>query len=227
MPIFKAKNENFFKVWTPEMAYVLGFFTADGNMIKNKRGAHFISIEITDRDILEEMKRVIGSNHNIGLRERSFPQKTAYRLQIGSKEMFNNLLELGLTPNKSKSIQLPKVPDRHFPHFVRGYFDGDGSISYGLYKRKDRKSKKFVLLSSFTSGNKIFLHSLLKALKKLANIEGGSIYEKTRGFQMNLSVQDSKKLFRFMYSNISEGLLLERKYNKFERGLKLLKSHIS
>ena len=27
------------------MAYVLGFFTADGNMIKNKRGAHFIEAD--------------------------------------------------------------------------------------------------------------------------------------------------------------------------------------
>jgi len=42
MPIYKTKNENFFKKWTPEMAYVLGFFAADGSMVKNKRGACFI-----------------------------------------------------------------------------------------------------------------------------------------------------------------------------------------
>jgi len=40
MPIPKTKNEDFFKNWTQEMAYVLGFFTADGNMIKNNKGAH-------------------------------------------------------------------------------------------------------------------------------------------------------------------------------------------
>jgi hypothetical protein len=48
MPIYRAKNENFFKKWSPEMAYVLGFFTADGNMLKNKRGAHFIEFNTTD-----------------------------------------------------------------------------------------------------------------------------------------------------------------------------------
>jgi hypothetical protein len=52
MPIFKTKNENFFKNWTPEMAYVLGFFTADGSMIRNKRGAHFIEFQITDKNLL-------------------------------------------------------------------------------------------------------------------------------------------------------------------------------
>ena len=56
MPIFKRKNEDFFKKWTPEMAYVLGFFTADGNMIKNKRGSHFIEFYSTDRDIIEKIK---------------------------------------------------------------------------------------------------------------------------------------------------------------------------
>jgi hypothetical protein len=48
MSIYRAKNENFFKKWSPEMAYVLGFFTADGNMLKNKRGAHFIEFNTTD-----------------------------------------------------------------------------------------------------------------------------------------------------------------------------------
>jgi hypothetical protein len=42
MPIHKEINHDFFKLWTPGMAYVLGFFSADGSMIKNKRGACFI-----------------------------------------------------------------------------------------------------------------------------------------------------------------------------------------
>jgi hypothetical protein len=42
MPIHKKVNQDFFKKWSPEMAYILGFFTADGSMAKNKRGAHFI-----------------------------------------------------------------------------------------------------------------------------------------------------------------------------------------
>ena len=141
MPVFKAKNENFFKVWTPEMAYVLGFFTADGNMIKNKRGAHFISIEITDKDILEEMKKAIGSNHKISIRKNQFPEKDSYRLQIGSKVMFNDLLKLGITPNKSKTIDLPEIPKNYFSDFLRGYFDGDGHVSTCRYQKNDRKNK--------------------------------------------------------------------------------------
>jgi hypothetical protein len=50
MPVHKEINHDFFKNWSPEMAYILGFFAADGTMIKNRRGAHFIELEITDFD---------------------------------------------------------------------------------------------------------------------------------------------------------------------------------
>jgi len=55
MPIYKKVNINFFKKWTPQMAYVLGFFTADGSMIRNKRGTCFIELEITDKELLEKL----------------------------------------------------------------------------------------------------------------------------------------------------------------------------
>ena len=61
MPIYKTKDENFFKKWTSEMAYVLGFIAADGSLIKNKRGACFIEIQSIDKEIIYKMeyKRLI------------------------------------------------------------------------------------------------------------------------------------------------------------------------
>ena len=215
--------------WSPEMAYVLGFFTADGNMIKNKRGAHFIEFQITDLDLLEDIKEALGSNHKISTRRKNILNKKwkdAYRLQIGSKQIFNDLLKLGLTPNKSKTIDLPHIPDKYFSHFVRGYFDGDGCISCGIYRRKDRKSKNYLFASHFTSGSKIFLESLLKRFRGIAIIKGGFICEKNRGFDLSLSTNDTKKLFGFMYDDIKNGLFLRRKYDKFCKGLKMLESHI-
>ena len=66
MPIYKTKNEDFFKKWSPKMTYVLGFFAADGNMIKNKRGAHFIEFQSTDKEILNKIKKCLKSNLAIG-----------------------------------------------------------------------------------------------------------------------------------------------------------------
>ena len=202
------------------MAYVLGFFTADGNMIKNKRGAYFISIEIIDRNILEKMKEVMGSNHKIGVRNsKKNNYQQSYRLQIGSKKMFSDLSDLGLTPSKSKTIDLPKIPNQYLPDFVRGYFDGDGCISFGTYFRKDRNSTKFLLAIHFTSGSKIFLESLLNRLRETLNIKTGFIYSKSGAFDLTLSTNDSKKLFSLMYANLENNLFLERKLSKFRRAL--------
>ena len=112
MPIYKTLDRGFFKEWTPEMAYVLGFFTADGNMIRNKRGAHFMEFFSTDKDIIKNIRIALGSNHKISVRDRSKINKNwkpAYRLQIGSKEIFNDLLRLGMTPAKSNVIKFPNI----------------------------------------------------------------------------------------------------------------------
>lgn len=224
VPIYKTKNENFFKRWSPEMAYVLGFFTADGNMIKNKRGAHFIEFQITDKELLGKIRKLLNSNLKISERKRNNKWKNIYRLQVGSKIIFNDLLKLGFKPNKSRTIKFPSVPLKCLPHFIRGYFDGDGCVSFGIYSRKMRKSKAYLLSSRFTSGNKKFLANLLKILQKYTNIKGGFIYKKNRGFELSLSIRDSKKLYQFMYNNVSKEQFLERKYNKFKKALSYWKN---
>lgn len=214
MSIYKTKNENFFKRWTPDMAYVLGFFTADGNMIKNKRGAHFIEFQITDKDLLMDIRRLFGSNHKVTTRKRNNNREISYRLQIGSKEIFNDLLKLGLAPNKSKTINLPKIPDKYFSHFVRGYFDGDGNVTFGYFRKSNRKNKSPVLLSRFTSGSKAILGNLKSKLTNLIDTKGSLYYSTNNAWQLSYSANDSKKLFKFMYNNnkTSKLIYLKRKY---------------
>lgn len=197
------------------MAYVLGFFTADGNMLKNKRGAHFIEFQITDKDLLEKIRKLLNSNHKITSRKRNRNHKTSYRLQIGSKIIFNDLLRIGLTPNKSKTIKLPNIPAKYFPHFVRGYFDGDGCVTFGFFKKQDRKNKSPVLLTRFTSGSKSILEALKKKLTNLIKTGGSLNYSKNNAWVLSYSTNDSKKLFQYMYLNnmIKNLIYLKRKYN--------------
>src|SRR3990167_6509207 len=108
MPMLRAVDHDFFKKWTPEMAYVLGFFAADGCMIKNKRGGHFVEFHITDKDILEKIRAVLGSNHKISVQESNAQWKKIYRLQIGSKKIFEDLFQRGMTQNKSHTLELPR-----------------------------------------------------------------------------------------------------------------------
>src|SRR6185436_16513312 len=98
MPISKKVNKNFFKKWTPDMAYILGFFAADGTMTVNKNGGNYWVIEIQDKGLIENIREIIKSEHKIGMRLKGDPNthNKMYRLQIGNREMCDDLRKLGM-----------------------------------------------------------------------------------------------------------------------------------
>lgn len=215
-------NENVFKNWSPEMAYVLGFFTADGCMFINPQGSHYIGFSSIDHELISKVRKILDSKHKIGIKkDKDRKGKIQYTLQIGGKGIFQDLLNLGLTPKKTKRERLPDIPKEYFAHFIRGYFDGDGCISFGFYQKKDRKKLTSILITRFTSSNRNFLKNLLKFLKKYTKIKGGCIYRKQEGsYDLSFSVRDSLKLYEFMYKDVKENQFLKRKYNKFQEALK-------
>lgn len=223
MPIPRTLNQDFFKVWSPEMAYVLGYLAADGCMIKNRRGGYFIEFTSTDRILIENLRRVVGSNHHISERIRRNPKwKTAYRLQVGSKAWFQDLSSLGFTARKSNDLVFPNVPTEYLGHFVRGYFDGDGCVYFNSLAFADRKNKRWILLLLFTSGSRGFLDSL-KAILSEFGVKGGYVFEKSRGFDLRFSHKDSLAIYMMMYHTapISD-LYLPRKREKLERAIQVL-----
>jgi len=72
VPVYKSVNKDFFKIWTREMAYVLGFFSADGYITINKRGGQFWCIQITDKKLL-----ATGYIVALGLLIHNFPEGMA------------------------------------------------------------------------------------------------------------------------------------------------------
>lgn len=217
MPIYKRVNKDFFKKWSREMAYVLGFLYADGNIIFTKRATWFWSLQINDKDILEEIKKTINSEHVISKKKRYNNKKQSYRLQIGSKEMCEDLLRLGLIERKSKTILLPKISKKYFPDFLRGYFDGDGGVWVG-FKNKQKIHKTYIISTAFTSGSKEFLVDLRKNLVEYG-VLGGSLVQKERGFDLKYSIKDSLILYKIMYNNECS-LFLKRKKDKFKGYIK-------
>lgn len=212
MPIFKRKNGDFFKSWSPAMAYVLGFFAADGNLTLGKRGNHYIEFTSCDKDLLEKIKVALCSNHKIATRKRVSGWKTSYRLQIGSKTMFYDLVGFGFTPRKSLILKMPFVPVKYFSNFLRGYFDGDGNVIFGYFRKSDRKSVSPVLLTRLSSGSKGFLLALQKRLRRLIHTTG-SLQHWSGAWYLQYSTNDSKKVSKLMYGSNPSGLIfLKRKY---------------
>ena len=220
MPMHRTLNQDFFKTWSPEMAYVLGFFTADGNMCKHRNGGHYLEFTSADLEILEKIKRIMSLHQGISIVRRN--SKEYYRIQIGSRALFNDLINLGLTPAKSKTIRFPEVPGGYIRHFVMGYFDGDGCAHIGKHWAKDRNKKRWVFNMRFTSGSQDFLRGLWKTLKS-QNIEGGYLYNKNgRGYELVFSWLKGLDLCRFMYDNVQSGMYLGRKYGVYNKALAVI-----
>lgn len=222
MPIYKKVNKDFFKKWSPQMAYVLGFFAADGYMTENKRGGCFWNIQITDKNLLQNIKKVIKSEHKISVRKGKGKESDLYRIQIGSKEMYHDLYNLGMRQNKNKSITIPCVPDMYFKDFVRGYFDGDGNVWVGRMHKK-RKVSTLVISSHFTSCSIKFLKKLQTKLESFG-IRGGCIYRPEKNYsRLQYSIKNSLKLYNFMYNKLDKSnLFLKRKKVRFEEYMKTI-----
>lgn len=217
-----AVDTDFFKNWSRNMAYVLGFFAADGYMWKSDRGAAFFGFQITDRDLLCKTRTALNSQHKVATRAaRKNTHQDSYRLQIDSKEMYQDLLNLGMTPTKSRTLAFPYIPKKYVSDFIRGYFDGDGNVYCGKHYAKDRGKNRWVFQSRFTSGSRQFLAALHESLQKVG-IQRGFIYSKKRGYELVLSHRDSVALYRLMYNNASASLYLARKKEAFEDAIHTL-----
>lgn len=204
------------------MAYVLGFFAADGYITVNKRGGQFWSIDIADRKLIELIKEAIGSEHKISTRSRHENKYTSYRLQIGSIEMCGDLRRLGFNERKTQSLAAPNVPAKFFSDFVRGYFDGDGHVWAGIINR-ERRTPHRVIQTIFTSCSKKFL----EGLNNMLNVRGmtkGRISKGTGNYhRLTFSISNSLKLYAFMYNShiLENNLFLNRKKFVFEKFMSL------
>jgi intein-encoded DNA endonuclease-like protein len=219
MPTYKAKDEDFFKRWSIAMAYTLGFFCADGSMFVNPRGSKYVAFYSNDRNILEFIKSSLSADHVVSEKpKRERMRNVSYVLQFGSKVMYGDLLKLGLTPRKEMRMQLPSVPARFLPAFVRGYLDGDGNVAFAYYRKRGRTRKTRLCFVRFISGSREFLTALAERITQTWNIRG-SICRSGRAWRLGYSTLPSLRLLPILYrdATLSQLPVLKRKYDAFIR----------
>ncbi|OXB94766.1 LAGLIDADG family homing endonuclease [Parageobacillus galactosidasius] len=205
-------NENFFKTWTEESAYILGWIMSDGciNYIPQKK--YEIRFELADLEAIQKIRKAMGSNHPI--RERNDKGSKLYGLYINSKKLVKQLLDLGVHPNKAKRLNWPNIPKEYEKDFIRGFFDGDGSV-----RINNKKNNRKQLTSFFGSICKPFLEKLGQVLRDEIELIP-KIYEDTPGFyKLHYGGKESHALYRYMYKDAT--IYLNRKKEKFEEAIEI------
>lgn len=226
MPGLKI-DKNFFKNWTSPMSYVLGFIVADGCIYKRKdrKDSYTLNITSKDRKHLLRIKKELNSGHPISTKYNS--QKMPYsQIQICDKEICNDLIKLGIFPRKTFNLNPIKVPEKYFSDFVRGFFDGDGTVY--IYKVNNVLQIK----AGFVNASFSFLVEFNERLCKNLDIPVKSIHKTidVRGkkkmiqFNTHFYINDCDKLADFMYGN-KTSLCLTRKRKIFEEWKSIRRRH--
>lgn len=200
------RDEFYFnKIDTEEKAYWLGLLYADG-CINSKN--YEISIGLIDKEHVEKFKNAIGAiNHRIfECSDKRFANaKIFYQFSIKDQQLHNDLIKWGCIPQKSLTLtKIPNIPRDLVSHFIRGYFDGDGSLHYLQTTNNFRIS--FI-------GTEKFLKDIQKELDvtkiKLARGTGNA-------FVLQISGRKQvERILNYLYNNSTEETRLDRKYQKY------------
>lgn len=199
-------NHDFFKLWNKDMAYVLGFWFADG-CICHSYGSGYrfrITQKSDDEYILKEIGALMGTHRPLYNCHEGYKE-----LSINSKTIYQDIVHLGGKERKSIDVEFPLVPKDYLFDFIRGYFDGDGCA----HKRG----------MSFTGGSYNFMSKLYNILDsvipkfKARTITVPASYKMINGeshwfgetYVIYLEKNDSIKLRNKIYDNST--IYLKRK----------------
>jgi len=129
-------DDTFLEAVGPEQAYFVGLMAADGSISKSAKAKtnqfRYFRLSQSGENGLKTIKYIttlIDSNCKV----YADPKVNSYSFQITSVQITAKLIELGVTPNKTLTLKWPELNPKLYSHFLRGYFDGDGSV--GIYKR--------------------------------------------------------------------------------------------
>lgn len=227
-------NEHIFDcIDTEEKAYWLGFIFADGYidsspLYENKKSRYVFELGLSNKDETHLIKFNTFAEYNgnnikrkkVKLEGKIFD---CCRWSIVNKHLWNNLKDIGCLPNKSLILEFPykifKDPSL-IRHFIRGYFDGDGSL--GIYENR---------ISCSCLGTK----SMLDAIMQYSGFENIHYKHDKRHSENTYSFEFcSQKAITFLnYIYKDCNIYLDRKYNKYleicrlwEESHKLLEGNI-
>lgn len=221
----RETRHDFFKNVDTELhAYLLGLIMSDGS-INNKRATLSHCLNEKDRELLNYYKVICPKAYtqefipkpSKGIRDnKMIIGNKSIRLAIASAILIEDLHKLGVKENKTyKEQHIPKqLSLKLIPHFIRGYFDGDGSFSGSVVYDKNRPNPKVRMQFQIDSKTKTILEEF-KIFFEKHEIKT-NIYECKRDNMYRLathSINECKKIYKLLYTG--QHCYLKRKFNKF------------
>lgn len=210
-------NQNFFnKIDNEEKAYWLGFMYADGCVRKDSTtGQNRISLAVKDKEVIDKFIKSLDGDFE------TKTYKDVHVVHLTSNTMYDDLVRHGCIPRKSLVLKFPIVsetlPENLVHHFMRGYFDGDGTVFISNRKNINKTNTIYKTIGIGICGTEEFLlkyneYLKLKPAKKDKRKIGNVWYLSGSG------TNKVKAFYEFLYKDAT--LYLTRKKDKFENYFK-------
>ena len=194
---------HFFDEYNIDSCYWAGFIAADG-YVRSDRANVSIHLSASDASHLKKLEtltnyigktRVNESECCLSFAGEWFPKALADNFNIYPRKTFNITMS-------------DKIPKDMIPHFLRGYFDGDGSVvKIGNYLR-----------ANFTSGSTVLLHQIVDYMYnnriRVCNEDGkAKIFQSSHS--ISYSCKNALQVLDLMYAYSTELTRLDRKYQLY------------
>lgn len=205
-----SADESFFdEIDTEAKAYTLGFITADGCNCGNS-----LQISVADRDIIEKIRDAMGHTGPV----RVIPPKgkvkqTQYEIRVCSTRVCDALTLKGCPRRKSLITRFPTpdiVPPHLLRHYIRGVFDGDGS----LYRTTNG-------WHFGVAGTEALLSPMFDLIRRETGIVVGGVYAQGKISVLKIpGIKNATSVLNWLYQDSS--IYMDRKKNLF---LKMCQEH--
>jgi len=217
------KDHSYFENVDSEIkAYILGYTLADGSLIiePKKRNELIYSyskrlsfcVSIDDREIINLIQKeisptsIIKEYHNsIGAINR----KNSLSLRISSSKLIDDLISYNILPNKTYDINFKfnfnKLNRNLIRHFIRGFFDGDGS--FNRYTLQFISTSKYFLEQILS----YFLEEIPEITYRMRKCKGKTVDYYNLYFNTGHGIKE--KIYKLFYEN--SNYYLQRKKSKF------------
>jgi hypothetical protein len=207
-------NINFFSSYTPISCYWAGFIYADG-CITDKYGVHkvHIGLQKDDENHLIKLAKTI----NYGGKLYDDISNDAKVLSISGRWYVEDLLKkFNITPQKSLTIDFPMhIPSDMLPHFIRGIFDGDGSIT----QNENDKGAISVLgtLSTIENIVNYFYDVVGVRINQYGSNNSGkpSIQKIDNVYSVRYHNYNAKMILDCLYNDTTKATRMDRKYENY------------
>lgn len=192
-------DENYFKdIDTEGKAYFLGLMYSDGSVSQNQ-----FYLKLKDEGVIQQFKQELKAETPIRRIEKPWD---AYILEVSCKRLCQHLINQGCVPNKTRVIQVPKLREDLYRHFIRGFFDGDGCLQL--------QDKIYHCRFDLTSASLQFLEQLRPIITAKA-LTNGSLQKETNYdvWHLNYSGHQVSQILDWLYKD--SHFYMKRKHDKY------------